>query len=309
MSAKTSHLGPLRREAAKLRALKRTYWGAAGLLIIPFFIALGIYLSSHSNAGDNQSGDPTFLIKTFMNGLYVPPAALAIMSVFLFPLAAAMVGGFMIAGEAEAGTLRTMLVRPVRRGAVLLSKWGFMIAGEAEAGTLRTMLVRPVRRGAVLLSKWVTAVIYLGIVMLLVALVGLLAGWAFFGIKPMLLLGGEAGVWHAVLLIVLAYLFVLACMTCVISIALLFSTLTDSSLVAAVVTISITLVVQIVLQFSYFKGLRPYWFMNHFDGWYKLFQTPVDMKPIRDGLIAFAAYSAVPTALAYLRFRRKDITS
>ena len=278
MSAKTSHLGPLRREAAKLRALKRTYWGAAGLLIIPFFIALGIYLSSHNNAGDNQSGDPTFLIKTFMNGLYVPPAALAIMSVFLFPLAAAMVGGFMIAGEAEAGTLRTMLVRPVRRGAVLL-------------------------------SKWVTAVIYLGIVMLLVALVGLLAGWAFFGIKPMLLLGGEAGVWHAVLLIVLAYLFVLACMTCVISIALLFSTLTDSSLVAAVVTISITLVVQIVLQFSYFKGLRPYWFMNHFDGWYKLFQTPVDMKPIRDGLIAFAAYSAVPTALAYLRFRRKDITS
>jgi len=278
MSAKTSHLGPLRREAAKLRALKRTYWGAAGLLIIPFFIALGIYLSSHSNAGDNQSGDPTFLIKTFMNGLYVPPAALAIMSVFLFPLAAAMVGGFMIAGEAEAGTLRTMLVRPVRRGAVLL-------------------------------SKWATAVIYLGIVMLLVALVGLIAGWAFFGIKPMLLLGGEAGVWHALLLIVLAYLFVLACMTCVISIALLFSTLTDSSLVAAVVTISITLVVQIVLQFSYFKGLRPYWFMNHFDGWYKLFQRPVDMKPIRDGLIAFAVYSAVPTALAYLRFRRKDITS
>ena len=278
MSAKTSHLGPLRREAAKLRALKRTYWGAAGLLIIPFFIALGIYLSSHSNAGDNQSGDPTFLIKTFMNGLYVPPAALAIMSVFLFPLAAAMIGGFMIAGEAEAGTLRTMLVRPVRRGAVLL-------------------------------SKWATAVIYLGIVMLLVALVGLIAGWAFFGIKPMLLLGGEAGVWHALLLIVLAYLFVLACMTCVISIALLFSTLTDSSLVAAVVTISITLVVQIVLQFSYFKGLRPYWFMNHFDGWYKLFQRPVDMKPIRDGLIAFAVYSAVPTALAYLRFRRKDITS
>ena len=213
-----------------------------------------------------------------MNGLYVPPAALAIMSVFLFPLAAAMVGGFMIAGEAEAGTLRTMLVRPVRRGAVLL-------------------------------SKWATAVIYLGVVMLLVALVGLLAGWAFFGIKPMLLLGGEANVWQALLLILLAFLFELACMACVISIALLFSTLTDSSLVAAVVTIAITLVVQIVLQFNYLKGLRPYWFMNHFDGWYKLFQRPVDMKPIRDGLIAFAVYSAVPTALAYLRFRRKDITS
>jgi ABC-2 type transport system permease protein len=276
MSAKTSHLGPLRREAAKLRALKRTYWGAAALMVVPFLIALIIHISHGS--GDSQGTDPTFLIKTFMNGLYVPPAALAIMSVFLFPLAAAMVGGFMIAGEAEAGTLRTMLVRPVRRGAVLL-------------------------------SKWATAVIYLGVVMLLVALVGLLAGWAFFGVRPMLILGGEVSVWHGLLLVVLAYLYALACMTCVISIALLFSALTDSSLVAAVVTIAITLVVQIVLQFPYFKGLRPYWFMNHFDGWFKLFQTPVDMKAIRDGLIAFAVYSAVPTALAYLRFRRKDITS
>jgi ABC-2 type transport system permease protein len=278
MSAKVTHLGPLRREATKLRALKRTYWGGGALLVVPFLIALIIHLSSHGSGGDNQAGDPIFLIKTFMNGLYVPPAALAIMSAFLLPLAAAMVGGFMIAGEAEAGTLRTILVRPVRRGSVLL-------------------------------SKWATAVIYLGVVMLLIALVGLLSGWAFFGIKPMLIIGGEVGVWHALFLILLALLYELACMTCVISIALLFSTLIDSSLVAAVLTIALTLFVQIVLQFNYFKGVRPYWFMNHFDKWTELFKTPTDRTPIRHGLIAFAAYSAVPVALAYLRFRRKDITS
>jgi ABC-2 type transport system permease protein len=278
MSAKVTHLGPLRREATKLRALKRTYWGGGALLVVSFLIALGIYLSSHGSGGDNQSGDPIFLIKVFLNGLYVPLAALAFMSIILLPLAAAMVGGFMIAGEAEAGTLRTMLVRPVRRGAVLL-------------------------------SKWATAVLYFGVVMLLIALVAVLSGWAFFGIKPMLILGGEVGVWHGLLLIALAYLYGLACMTCVISFALLFSTLTDSSLVAAVIAVATTLTVQIVLQFSYFKGLRPYWFMNHFDGWFKLFQTPIDWTPIFHGLIAFAFYSFVPLALAYLRFRRKDITS
>jgi ABC-2 type transport system permease protein len=276
MSAKVTHLGPLRREATKLRALKRTYWGGGALLVIPFLIALIIHLSSNSS-GD-QGGGAAFPVAVFMNGLYVAPVAIGIMAAFLLPLAAAMVGGYMVAGEAEAGTLRTILVRPVRRGALLL-------------------------------SKWATAVLYLGIVMLLIALVGVLSGWAFFGIRSMLIIGGEVGVWHGLFLILLTVLYELACMTCVISIALLFSTLIDSSLVAAVLTIALTLFVQIVLQFNYFKGVRPYWFMNHFDKWTELFKTPTDWTPIRHGLIAFAAYSAVPVALAYLRFRRKDITS
>ena len=62
------------------------------------------------------------MLRTFANGLYVPLAALAGMSIFLLPLAASMVGGNMIAGEAEHGTLRTILVRPVNRGSLLLAK-------------------------------------------------------------------------------------------------------------------------------------------------------------------------------------------
>lgn len=276
MSAKVTHLGPLRREAAKLRALKRTYWGGGALLVPPFLIALGIYLSSR-HPGD-QGGDNVFPVAIFMNGLYIAPLTIGIMATILLPLAAAMVGGFMIAGEAEAGTLRTILVRPVRRGALLL-------------------------------SKWTTAVIYLGIVMLLIALVGVLSGWAFFGIRPMLIIGGEVGVWHGLLLILLTVLYELACMICVISFSLLFSTLMDSSLVAAVITVAGTLFVQIALQIPYFKGVRQYWFMNHLDKWTEFFRTPLNWTPIRHGLIAFAFYSAVPLGLAYIRFRRKDITS
>jgi ABC-2 type transport system permease protein len=276
MSAKVTHLGPLRREATKLRALKRTYWGGGALLVVSFLIALGIYLSSRGHA--DSGGDANFPVAIFMNGLYIAPLAIGIMATILLPLAAAMIGGYMIAGEAEAGTLRTILVRPVRRGALLL-------------------------------SKWTTAVIYLGIVMLLIALVGVLSGWAFFGIKPMLIIGGEVSVWHALFLILLTVLYGLACMTCVISISLFLSTLMDSSLVAAIITVAGTLFVQIVLQFSYFKGLRPYWFMNHLDKWTEFFRTPMNWTPVRHGLIAFAFYSFVPLALAYLRFRRKDITS
>ncbi len=132
-----------------------------------------------------------------------------------------------------------------------------MVAGEAEHGTLRTILVRPVDRGALLLAKWATAVIYLGIVLVLVAAAGVISGWIFFGIHPMLIIGGTVGVAYALWLILLSCAMVLAELTCVISLALLFSVITNSSLAAAVLTMVIILVVQIVLQFSYFAAAAP----------------------------------------------------
>jgi len=271
-------LGPLRREAVKLLAQKRTFIGAGGLILVPIIFAVGVYLSSH-NGGEGNSGDTAvFMLRTFANGLYVPPAVLAVMSVFLLPLAAAMVGGNMIAGEAEHGTLRTILVRPVDRGALLL-------------------------------AKWATAVIYLGIVLLLVAVAGTISGWIFFGIHPMLIIGGTVGVADALWLILLVCLMVLAELTCVLSLALLFSVITNSSLAAAVLTMVIILVVQIVLQFDFFASLRPYWFLNHFDAWFSLFRRPVDYGAIRSGLLAFAAYSVAAMVPAWLVFRRRDILS
>ena len=134
--------------------------------------------------------------------------------------------------------------------------------------------------------------IYLGIVLVLVAAAGVISGGIFFGIHPMLIIGGTVGVAHALWLIFLVLFFmVLAELTCVVSLVLLFSVITNSSLAAAILTMVIILVVQIVLQFSYFAGLRPYWFLNHFDAWFSLFRRPVDYGAIRSGRPTFAAYT------------------
>jgi ABC-2 type transport system permease protein len=273
-----SHLGPIRREFRKLLAQKRTYFGAAGLVLVPIIFSIGLYLSGRHGGGAQDGDVPVFLIDTFRNGLYVPAAALAGMSFFLLPLAAAMVGGFMLAGEAEQGTMRTILVRPVRRGSLIM-------------------------------AKWATAMLYLAAVLALVLLAGLLSGWLFFGFKPMFILGGVVGIGHGIWLNVLAYLVALAFISCVVSLAMLFSSFLDSSLTSAVIPMVMLLVVQIVLQFSYFEALRPYWFMNHFDAWEALFKTPIPLAPLRSGLIAYAAWSAGATGLAWLFFRRRDILS
>ena len=112
--------GPLRREWTKLLFTRRTYVIWAGLLAIPGLITLALKLAD-SPPGPGEG--PEFLSRVVDNGMYVPLASLAALLPFFLPLAAIMVASYMLAGEAELGTLRIVLLRPVDRGAMLLAKW------------------------------------------------------------------------------------------------------------------------------------------------------------------------------------------
>jgi ABC-2 type transport system permease protein len=151
--------------------------------------------------------------------------------------------------------------------------------------------------------------LYMAVVLTIVLAAGLISGWAFFGIKPMLIPTEVVSIGHALWLIALAYLLALALLSCVVSLAMLFSAFIDSSLTAAIVPMVLVLVIFLLTQLSFFKSLQPYWFMNHFDAWYGLLQAPIKTKPITDGLLCFAAWSTGAMALAWLIFRRRDILS
>ena len=187
---------------------------------------------------------------------------------------------------------------------------GYMIAGEAELGTLRIILLRPVRRGSILLAKWTMAMLYLAVGFGLMLAGGLLFGALFFDLKPMVTLSGTTvGVWHGLGLILLCCLYGLLAMACVVSLALLFSTLTDSSLTALIATIVIYIVVQVLISFSYFDWLAPWVFPHYFLEYVNFFRDPIYWDPILRGVAVFAAWSAGLTVLAYLLFRRKDVLS
>lgn len=268
--------GPLRREWTKLLFQRRSYliWG--GAFVIPFLIALALYLAK----ADPHGGEgPLFLQRVTGNGMYVALAALSALLPFLLPLAAAMVAGYMIAGEAELGTLRIVLLRPVRRGSFVLTKWAM-------------------------------AMVYLAVGFALVLVGGLLFGAIFFGLHPMATLSGSTvSVWHGLGLIILSCLYGLAAMACIVSLALLFSTITDSSLTALIATIVIYIVVQVLIAFSYFDWLRPWVFPNYFLEYVNFFRDPIYWTPILKGLASFAAWSFGFTFIAYLLFRRKDVLS
>jgi ABC-2 type transport system permease protein len=268
--------GPLRREWTKLLFQRRSYliWG--GMLAVPFLASLALKLAGN---GPQAGEGPAFFSRVLSNGMYVPLASLSALIAFLLPMAASMVASAMIAGEAELGTLRIILLRPVRRGSLVL-------------------------------TKWVIAMLYLAVGFVLLLLGGLLFGGLFFGLHPMVTLSGTTlGVAHGLGLTGLAFLYGLAAMATMVSLALLFSVITDSSLTALIAAVIVYIVVQIVISFSYFAWLRPWVFPYYFTEYINFFRDPVAWSPIVKGLEAFAAWSAGLTVLAYVVFRRKDVLS
>jgi ABC-2 type transport system permease protein len=270
----------LTREFVKLRFQKRTYFGLAGLFVVPFLITIAMRFAGGpaGQTGDDQAGGD-FFFNQIHNGLYVALGALFALSTFLLPLLAAMSGSQTIAGEAEKGTLRTVLMQPVRRGALLVAKW--------SAANLY---------------------IALGLVVLLAG--SFISGGAVFGFKSMALITGPSvGVGHAIGLILAAYLFVLVAMATIVSLAVLLSALTDSGLTAVVVSMVLVIVLLILGNLSVFDFLRPYLFTSHFTAWLNLFHDPVNWGPIRNALINFVVWIGGMTGIAWLVFRRKDILS
>jgi ABC-2 type transport system permease protein len=265
----------LRREFTKLVFQKRSYVGWGGLLAVPLLMTLAIYLNRNNAHHDRGPGGLISLATH--NGLLMPVAAITLLSGFLLPLLASMVGSYQLAGEAETGTIKTWLMHAISRGGVLVSKWS-------------------------------VAIVYMVIGLALVAAGALAAGALAFGLHaPTLLTGQTVSMAHGVWLSLLSYLYVLAGVICVLSLALFLATLTNSSLTAAIGALVIVIVMNILGAFSYFDFLKPYLFTSHTDAWQNLFSQPIVWHPIVNGLIAFAVYVAGLMTVAWYMFRRKDI--
>ena len=275
-------MSSIRREFVKTLFQKRTYIGWAGLFIIPFLVMLAFRFSNGGPGGGRPGqadvGEMIFS-QIRANGIYLIVAALMAMATFFLPLLSSMSGSYTLAGEAENGTLRTMLMQPVRRGTLLL-------------------------------SKWVVANLYVGIGLFILGIAALIAGGAVFGLHAVKLFTGQtAGVWHVLGLTAASYAFVFLGMMCVVSLAVLFSTLTNSSLTAVAGALVLVIIMEALQAFSVFAFLQPYLFTSKFSVWTNFLSSPVEWGPVIKALINFAVWIVGTTAIGFFRFQRKDILS
>jgi ABC-2 type transport system permease protein len=242
---------------------------------VPVLIATAVKLSSEPRPGEG----PPLLDRVTQNGLFVGVTALIVSTPLFVPLAIGVVAGDTIAGEANLGTLRYLLVAP--------------------AGRTRLLLV-----------KYAATAVFCLAATLTVVLAGAVVGGVLFGLRPVTLLSGDAvGVPESFVRALLVAGYVSVSMLGLSAIGLFVSTLTEIPVGAMAATVTLAVASQILDGIPQLEWLHPWLFSHHWLDVGDLLRTPVAWDSfVANGWLQ-GGYLAVFGALAWARLTTRDVLS
>lgn len=254
----------------------------AVVVAIPILLgsALRVAVPQGGGQGDGGNGPAAaFLTQVAGNGVFLSFLSLTIMLTLVLPLVVAVVSGESLAGEANQGTLRYLLVVPAGR-ARLLS------------------------------AKYVAVVLFTLVACLLVAASALIVGVALFPVGPVTLLSGTTvPLSEGLLRLLFVVLFVTVAMAMLGAIGLAISSLTEHPIAAIAAILILAVSSEVADNIPQFAAIGPYlpshWWLS-FDS---ILRTPIDTTELTHGLFSFAVYIVIFGSIAWARFTSADITS
>jgi ABC-2 type transport system permease protein len=187
---------------------------------------------------------------------------------------------------------------------------GDIVAGEDMGGTLKTILVRSLRRGEVLAGKALAVLTYLIAALAFFAVAGLLAGVIVWGFHPLVNLSGhQLSALHALGLTVVALALYALPVIAIASFGLFLSVVTRHSVAAIAGTLFYALALQGLSALSAIASAHPYLLINQLTAWHDLFQTPTAGDAIVRSLWVSVAFAIPPLLAAWAVFTRRDVTT
>ncbi|HEX3295375.1 MAG TPA: ABC transporter permease [Nocardioides sp.] len=270
----------IRVELSKLLRSRRTWVTVVVIDALPALVAV---LLATTEIGPRPGTGPAFLSAVLSDGTLYPLAAIAMVLPLFLPAAVAVTAGDAIAGEAQQGTLRYVLVRPVGRTRLLVAK-----LVSAMAFTLLTLLV-------VAATSYVLGVLILG--------GGEVTGQTTTTFSGTDLSGTELAGRTA-----LALLYALLSMLGVASVSLFLSTMVRSPLAATMGTMALLIGSSLLLTLDAADALRPYLVTRYWLSFVDLFRDPILWHDVVRGVLLQAAYVVVFLLAAWANFVTKDIT-
>ena len=266
----------LRSDMRLLFGRKRTVALLVGLALVPLMLSIVLFVAQSSGL-DGQG--PGFIGRVTGNGLFLVMASLFLCLPFLLPLTIGITAGDAIAGESQAGTLRYLLTLPVARTRLLTSK---SIASLAFA---------------------VAAV-------MLIAIVALASGGAFFGLTDMTLLSGSTvslGNGMARMFGVAAY--VALSLTGLVAVGVFFSTLTEVPVGAMAATTVVAVISSVLDTLPQLAAIHPYLLTHHWFDFAEFLRIQVDWGVLGNGMLVQLGWVVIFGSLAWGRFVTADVTS
>ena len=203
---------------------------------------------------------------------------------------------------------------------------GDAIAGEANMGTLRLSLTKPISRTEYMVVKFAASVIYTLALLICMAALALFGSMFIFGTNDMVILR-SAGIEQIPVFDVLwrylaAFGYAAVALTTVSALAFLLSVFAENSIGPIIATMSIVIVFTILSEMNipiYDQTIKPYLFTSHMVAWKGFFYVKADsegttipgsienLPAILRSLCVLLIYIAVFFGGAVWVFKKKDI--
>lgn len=283
-------------ELFKIFKRPRTYIAFVAITIIVLLIQLALYLDGKTYVGFMLQSIERFNVEgKILNGYFVCYFILQTLLIHV-PLLIALVGGDMVAGEANMGTLRLLISKPISRTSLLISKF--------LASTVYTLLL----------------LIWMAFLSLLVSLLVFGAGdLMVFQSAVIIQIPGEDVFWRYLA----AFAFAAIAMTTVAALSFLLSIFAENSIGPIVAAMSIIIVCTILttMDLPLFLSMKPFLFTSHMLGWKGFFDIQAtatnsaipgsiqNLPAILRSAAILIVHIILFVGAGVLIFRRKDVLS
>jgi ABC-2 type transport system permease protein len=272
----------LKNELSKLFGKKRTYIGFGAFVLAQTVMLLMFKYTRWQSQFERLLAGNGYLASEYISALTVALLMIWPQIVLLMPLYVALVGGDLVAKEAEDGTLRMILSRPISRLRLLVVKW---IAGIIFAAAL---------------------VLTLGVIAL--AFARLCFSWKglfVFAIAPPMfsLFSPNEGL----AMYAFSHLFMVGNAITLLSVAFMFSCFNMKPAAATILALSFLFVNMVIQHIPFFEQYQNWFVTYHLESWFFVFQTPTPWARVLQSEIILLAVSATALIIGAMGFQMRDI--
>jgi len=276
----------LKNELWKLFGKKRTYIGFGAFVLVQAAMLLMFKYTRWQGQFEHLLAGNGYLASEYISDLTVALVMLVPQILLLMPLYVTLVGGDLVAKEAEDGTLRMILSRPISRVRLLLVKW---VAGTVFSAMLVLALGTIALAFARVLFPW--------------------KGLFFFSADQINQTFALFPAGEGLRLYALSHVFMAMNAVAMLSVAAMFSCFNMKPAAATILALSYLFMNMVMEHIPFFESYQNWFITHHFASWLLVFQTPTPWARIVQSEIILLAISATAFVIGALVFQVRDFKS